>query len=121
MSRLKEPLILTFTVNTPATNLYELIYPCVTTVSFNIDFNGSKSWIDTTGNNPTTPISYTVKNEITSNTIGTIDISTGGVITFDTDPDLYLDVGVGDVISVQAPSTLYTFSKSFGISLVGER
>lgn len=114
MSHLKEPITLSFTTNTPGT-LYELIYPSVTQFTFNTNFSGSKFYL--LGANPGSTVTYTVKNETTTNTIGTVVISTGGTITPTAATNLTVDVG--DVLSIKADTG--GSMGAFGMSLVGER
>ena len=114
MSHLKESIILSFTTNTPGTN-YELIFPSVTKFTFNTNFAGSEFYL--LGANPSSTVTYTVKNEVTANTIGTIAINNLGAILPIASSNLTVDVG--DVVSIKADTG--GGMGAFGCSLVGER
>lgn len=121
MSHLKEAVTLSFTVDTPSTNTYELIFPSVTKFTFPSNMGSDSKGYTLTGTNPTTSIDYTVYEHIGAAQVGTIAISAAGAITFTTTSGNPYTIDVGDVVTIQAPSDLKTFTKPFGVSLVGER
>lgn len=119
MSHLKESLILGFSQDTIAvsgTRPYELIFPLVTPISFTTSsVAASQGWF--TGTAAT--LVWTIRKEInTPGSIGTINLSSGGVVTFTISP---ITLDVGEVITIVPPASLSGASGSLGVSLIGER
>jgi hypothetical protein len=120
MSHLRSSIIIAFTqssINSSTARAYELIFPVVTSFSFTTSsITDSQGWFNGTG----AAVSWTVREEITTGgSIGTIDLSAGGVVTFSISP---ITLSPGDVLTIVPPASAgAAVGSAIGVSLIGER
>ena len=120
MSHLKTSLIIGFTqsnISSSSVRPYELIFPIVTPFSFTASsISDSQGWFTGTG----AAVSWIVREEYTvGGSIGTIDLSAGGVVTFSISP---ISFNPGDVLTIIPPASAgAAVGSSIGVCLIGER
>ena len=101
-----------FFTSTPASSETLLMHVCAAAFSLSINFAGSQGYV---GTNPTSSATLTVKKNGSS--IGTIGISTSGVVTFSAGSAT--SFAAGDLISVVAPSTADATLANCAFTLLG--
>lgn len=93
-----------------------LRHPLARGVLFPANFTGSRGSLRV---NPTLAISFGVfKNAVS---VGTIDVSTGGVYTFATSGGAPVTFNTGDILTITAPATQDVTAEDFGITLKGTK
>ena len=98
----------------PGDNVNGLIFTCVRPFKLPINLAGSQGSV---GANPTAAAVLTIKKNVTS--IGTINISTGGVVTFTF--SAAVSFAAGDKLSVVTPSPQDTTLADVSITFMGSR
>lgn len=107
----------TFATTTPTAS--EVLMLAVAGAAFTIPANFTAALRSTVGVNPTASFVLDVQNNGT--TIGTITISTGGVVTATTVGGTSKAIAVSDVIKIVAPAVADTTAANIGLTIVGVR
>lgn len=103
-----------FFTTPPASSETLLIHAVVTPVTFKANFSDSHAYV---GTNPAASFTMTVKKNGTA--IGTININTSGVITFATTGGVSQSAVAGDVLTIEAPSSVDGTIANVAVTLLG--
>ena len=97
----------------------EVLLLSVAGAAFTIPANFASALRSSVGTNPTATFNLDVQNNGTS--IGTISVSTGGVVTATTVGGISKAIALGDVLKLVAPVTPDTTAASMAFSIIGVR